>query len=748
MTVRRGSVIRAPRLVPMKAPKFLIAALVGLMALPLASGASPAPGAVNPNSDSSNANAAKTANVDSGSALVQLQGAPLATFEKTRPERGQKINFNSNEVRNYRAQLNQLRNQFRNWLRDNAPAARINGEFDIALNAVAVELNGTSLDVIRTAPMVVDAQLQGLYYKTDNNDPDLNLINAIEAWAVVGGPADAGDGVKVAVIDSGIDVTHPCFDDTGYPAVPQLGDPRYTNNKVIAAKVFIMRHGYTPEAIDSHGTHVAGTIGCNLDTPATVDGVEIPYDISGVAPRALLGNYNVFPGDVANARSEDIVNALEEAYEDGFDVANMSLSGGSSGNLDLLGVVVNNLDEANMVVAIAASNDGPGHYTVGSPGNAERALTAGASTVPHFVGAPVVISGTTYGAATGDFAVVTQTLTAPLDAVTVNTNTLSTACTALPPGSLTGEIAAVSRGVCAFSVKIRNAQAAGAVAVLVVNNVAGDPTAMGTDGTPNQPTIPAYMLPLSSRSAVIAADGTPATINAALAYFATTNANIMAGFSGQGPTDVTWRVKPDVVAPGVNVLSSIPRSYCGGDPCFAFFQGTSMATPHLAGSAAVVRGYHPDWSAAQVRSAIVNTANRDVLKDYQTGTQIVTDPNIIGSGLEDLLEAVEAEVTLDPVSITYGQIPSGSGKGRTAEVTLTNTSDATMTYTLAIEDATAGTTFSVNPTTVTLDAGESASVSVRAQVARGTPSGDAHAWLTVSAGGTEVAHMALYLFVR
>jgi minor extracellular serine protease Vpr len=728
----------------MKAPKFLIAALVGLVALPLASGASPAPSALNPSSDSSSA---KTANVDSNSAIVQLTGAPLATFEKTKPGQGQKIDFNNGQVRNYRAQLNQLRNQFKSWLRTNTPAARVTGEFDVALNAVAVELNGTSLDTLAAAPMVVNAQLQGVYYRTDDDDPDLNLINAIEAWQVVGGPADAGDGVKVAVIDSGIDITHPCFDDTGYPAQPQLGDTDFTNNKVIAAKVFIMRHNYTPEAIDDHGTHVAGTIGCNLDTEATVEGVDIPYDISGVAPRALLGNYNVFPGEVDNARSEDIVNALEEAYEDGFDVANMSLGGDSSGNLDVLGIAVNNLDEANMVVAVAAGNSGPGHYTVESPGNAESALTAGASTVPHFVGAPVTIGANTFGGAVGDFAVVTSDLTAPLDAVVEN-GVLSNACTALPAGSLTGEIAAVSRGVCAFSVKIRNAQNAGAVAVLVVNNVAGDPTAMGSDGTPNQPTIPAYMLGLEARAAVIAADGQSGTIDSDLAYFATPNANIMAGFSSQGPTDVTWRTKPDVVAPGVNVLSSIPHTYCDDPPCFAFFQGTSMATPHLAGSAAVIRGYHPDWTAAQVRSAIVNTANRDVLKDYQTGTQIVTDANIIGAGLEDLLAAVEAKVALSPISLSYGQVPSGSGRVRASEVTLTNVTDVTQTYTLAVEDATAGTTFVVNPSSVTLAPGASASVVVRLDVARGASSGDHQAWLTVSSGGTEVAHMVLYVFVR
>src|SRR5207247_639881 len=112
---------------------------------------------------------------------------------------------------------------------------------------------------------------------------------------------------------------------------------------------------------------------------------------------------------------------------------------------------------------------------------------------------------------------------------------------------------------------------------------------------------------------------------AALAYFSTTNVDIMAGFSSQGPTDVDFRVKPDVVAPGVNVLSSIPGD-CGALGCWAFFQGTSMATPHLAGSAAVVIGQHPDWSAAEVRSAVVNTADLGVLKDYLTGATIVTDP--------------------------------------------------------------------------------------------------------------------------
>ncbi len=116
----------------------------------------------------------------------------------------------------------------------------------------------------------------------------------------------------------------------------------------------------------------------------------IPYEMSGVAPGGVLGNYNVFPGDVENARSEDILNALDAAYADGMDVMNMSLGGNAHGFQDLLTNAVDNLDMANVVVAISAGNEGdgdptthpptaPGHYTVGSPGSALRALTAGAT---------------------------------------------------------------------------------------------------------------------------------------------------------------------------------------------------------------------------------------------------------------------------------------------------------------------------------------------------------------------------------
>jgi minor extracellular serine protease Vpr len=690
--------------------------------------------------------------VDPGSALVQLKGDPLSTDARTRPPKGKKIDFSSAAVKSRRAVLSALRNDFKQWLRANAPKAKVTGEFDISLNAVAVQLNGVALSTIAAAPQVQHAELEGFYYPSDrrSEDPDLSLVSALAPDV----PATAGDGIKVAIVDTGIDFTHPCFSDAGYAPQKQLGDTRFTNNKVIVAKVFNNKtpsRAFTAEALQEHGTHVAGTVGCNLDTPASVDGVTIPHPIAGVAPRALLGNYNVFPGDVTNARSEDILNALDAAYADGFDVANMSLGGNAHGIQDLLTMAVDNLDQANMVVAVAAGNSGPGHFTVESPGSAARALTAGAATVGHIIAAEVRVGAASFAAVSGDFATVASDLTAPLAVVTGAVNGLNDACSALAAGSLTGKIALISRGGCTFSAKIRNTQAAGATATVVANNVAGDAIAMGFDGPANQPTIPAYMVSLANGQTLKDDDGQTATLTAAKAYLVTGNDDFMAGFSSQGPTDVDFRVKPDVVAPGVNVLSSIPHQSCGVPPCFALFQGTSMATPHLAGAAAVVRGAHGDWSAAQVRSAIVNTSDQRVLKRATSTTgALETDPNIIGTGRLNVTAAVNALVALDPVSVSFGTVPSGSGQTRTATLALTNlgASAATFDVSIGAPRGGPGVAFSVAPPSLALGTGETGTVTVTMVADKGAAFGDHSATISVGSVESEVAHGVVYTLVK
>jgi minor extracellular serine protease Vpr len=684
---------------------------------------------------------------DTSSALVQLNGDPLATFIKTKPEQGKKINFDAAKVKAYRAQLSALRNNYKQWLHANVPQAQVTGNFDISLNAVAVQLNGATLEQISAAPMVKSAQYQGLY-APNVADPDMALINAPAAWAQDGGPANAGDGVRIAIVDTGIDITHPCFSDAGYPSQQQLGNHSFTNNKVIVAKVFNNKtpsRVYTAEPLQEHGTHVAGTAACNYGTPANVDGVAT-YNMSGVAPRALLGNYNIFPADVTNARSEDILDALEAAYADGFDVANLSLGGGSHGIQDLLTVAIDNFDAANMVVAVAAGNSGPGLFTVESPGSGKSSLTAGAASVGHLVANSVTAGGSSYPAQQGEFGAVTSDLTAPFVVLLGGgTNGLDTACTTIAT-NLTGKIALITRGACSFSTKIRNARDAGAAGVIVSNSVAGDPIIMAQDGTPDQPAnVPAYSVAIEDGASLANSGAVSATIGAALQYFVTTHNDIMGSFSSQGPTDVDFRVKPDVVAPGVSVLSSIPHQFCDSPPCFAFFQGTSMATPHLSGSAAFLRGMNPTWSAADIRSAIVNTAARGVLRQSANASLLEKNVNIVGSGREDLSAAASASALLSPVSVSFGAVASGGGQTLNADVTIRNAGSGAATWALSISGtADPSVSYSVSPASVTLAAGASTTVTVTMIAAKGAAAGGHQAALEVGSA----AHAVLYTLIK
>jgi len=689
---------------------------------------------------------------DRGYAIVVLRGEPLATHPTTTPPAGAKIAFNNKAVQSYRTQLASQRTSYKQWLRTHAPGVQVTGEFDLAHNAIAVKLNGATPSQLANAPMVAKVQYQTIYHPL-TIDPDVSLIHAPDAWTLGGGPANAGAGIKVAIIDSGIDAKHPCFSDAGYSSQRQIGDLRFTNNKVIAAKVFNSDSPeLTAEAIGAHGTHVSGTVACNYQTKATLDGVDIPHTISGVAPKALLGNYNVFPGNVNNARSEDILRALEAAYLDGFDVANMSLGGPQEEGPDLLMEAVNRLDQANMVIAIANGNEGPGYGTVGSPGAATRALSAGASAIGHKIATLLKIGTQNFQVIKGQFgSVPTAGLTAPL-AVLLDASSpyggLSTACDPLPAGSLVGLTALISRGICDFSAKIMNVQMAGAVAAVVVNREAGNPFVMGQNGAPDQPTIPAFMTKLSDRDALKASNGMSTHLPAIGSYVYSASENdVMAGFSSWGPTLGDIQIKPDVVAPGASILSSIPANACATPPCFAFFNGTSMATPHLAGSAAVLRSQHPSWSSAAVRSAIVNTAARGVLKNPDGSP--VTDVNIVGAGREDLLKAATATLALDPVSISFGTLPAIGKHERSLPMKVTNISGSWQTMSLTTANGDPGAKFKVDKNTLTLAPGASATirVSITTMPAPGPTTGHHQGFLEIRVSGKEIAHAALFALV-
>lgn len=594
-----------------------VTVIVLLTALPAASDTPRT--STNPNTDATTA-----IPTSSDYVFVQLKGASTATAPGLTRKRGGKLDLAAQDVRNYRANLATERRQFLDWARLNAPRAQRAQEYDLVLNAVAMQLNGTARSALASGPNVTAVFDSALYLPTMNISTGLIKANAL--WGA--NPSNAGSGTKIGIIDTGIKESHPFIGVT----------------KVIVERVYCSGCPGTQndDMWSDHGTHVAGTAAGKHDVTATVAGVAIT-GLSGVAPGSQLGDYNVFPAGGVGFRlggfafSHDIARALEDAVLDGMDVVNLSIGGGVTGPHDLLAEAVNGTVAAGVVAAVANGNAGPRLFTAESPGVAEKAIAAGASTNPHFVGIPVTNGGTTAGAALGEFdnfATVTAdyTVTSPANG-----------CTAISTAA--GKIALIDRGACTFTTKVRNAQNAGAIGVLVVNNVAGDPIAMAHDGTDPFPTIPAAMLGKTEGSA-LKPSGTVTVDGTAPQEFVTANADIIAGFSSRGPAPFTCLIKPDVTAPGVNVLSS---TFVISD--WAFFQGTSMSTPHVAGAAALLRWLNPDWTTDQVKSALLTRASRTV-KDHVTGTD--PGPLARGGGRIDLEKAAAANSFYSPASVSFG----------------------------------------------------------------------------------------------
>ena len=692
----------------------------------------------------------------STSAIILLSAQPLSSYTgdipgyaATMPAPGAKLDLDSPAAIHYASFLASQRSFAKMYLAQFAPEVTVTYEYSTVLNGLAVNLNGANVRELKGLPGIVDAVNSFTVHTDMNRSP--TLIGAPTLWAADGGQANAGAGIKIGIIDTGIDFTHPFLTDNSL--VPPAGFPKcdaldssvgqanvgckYVSDKVIVAKMFCTQAvcvAFDAQAKQDHGSHVSGTAAGVANTCAPF----VSCTMSGIAPKAFLGAYNVFPGNVTDASSADIAMAVDAAVADGMDVLNLSL-GGTPTKHDPLVTAVNDATDAGVVVAIAAGNAGPSSGTIESPGIAEKVITVGASTNPHFVGIPVSPAGLgTFGAALGsfnDFGVVSN--------AAYSTTSPTNGCTAIK-NNIAGEIALIARGACTFSTKIRNAQTAGATGVIVYNNVLGDPTAMGQDGTPNQPTIPAVMVSrpnglnmASATTKTVSIDGTTR-----MEFFSDgPSADIIAGFSSRGPAFIgntlLKEIKPDVVAPGVNVYSSILMSSCASPPCFAFFQGTSMATPHVAGAAALLKQLHPNWSPAQIKSALVQSAARPV-KSSSTGNPL-PNPMDRGSGRINLAAASQVTATISvgvDTSLDYGQL-SSQGDSAQLLVKTHSVASSSVSYTVSVVPAFSSAnqpSVTVDIGSVTLASGGSANIEVTVATNGKTATGDYFGDIVLSGG--------------
>ncbi|MGH9196400.1 MAG: S8 family serine peptidase, partial [Acidimicrobiia bacterium] len=408
--------------------------------------------------------------------IVQLADAPLATYTggirgigATKPAKGKKLDKRTANALGYSRFLSERRAAFRGYLRSNAASAVLEAEYDTTLNGLAITLSGRDLQAVLAGPGVKSVSIDREFRPAMNISRLLIGGPQIDAALTAAGKGAAGVGMKVGIIDSGIQRDHPFFNPSSYsaPAGFPVADNPSNFASCTSAKIIVARAYPKPPGADAcddqngHGTHVAGTVAGNSGATATIGTVSIS-GLSGVAHRAWLGNYNVFPNDQASARSVEIIRAIEDGVSDGMDVLNMSLGGPvlQPEQGDPLAQAVNAAAEAGVVMAVAAGNAGPGIFTVSSPGNASGALTAAATTNPHFIGIPVTFDSTTVPAAVGQFGDFVPPLTATLanwnfQAASAANTAATQACSPLTGTPHTGQLVVIDRGICTFTTKVR-----------------------------------------------------------------------------------------------------------------------------------------------------------------------------------------------------------------------------------------------------------------------------------------------------
>lgn len=522
-------------------------------------------------------------------------------------------------------------------------------------------------------------------------------IHAVpDAWTAIGGQGKAGAGVKIAIIDTGIDSSHPMFQDptmsmpAGFPKVNQTTDTAYTNSKVIVARTYPPASSANDS--DGHGTAVASTA---AGVSSTAPGVGV---VTGVAPKAWLGNYKVFPDDGGGAADNDIIQALSDALTDGMDIANLSLGSDLSvpGTADPLVAAVENAIAQGLIVTIAAGNAGSDPNTIGSPAISPSALTMGATVNGHdFASSLTESDGTTIPVLPGSRTQSTGTLSGPLKDVT-DLDPTGLACNALPSGSLSGQVALVLRGVCFFDDKIANAQAAGAAMMIVYTDQARpDPINMSITSSNLPAVMVSYYNGLHLKS-LAAAHGS-VTVDFTTKEVAQP-ANSLASFSSRGPT-IDASIKPDLVAVGASLVMASPGA------AYTIADGTSFSSPMAAGAVALVKGARPGLTPAQYKSLLVNSA-RPLYLPSATAAQ-VTDS---GAGVMQVLAAVNAGATVTPVSVSFG---IGSGTDQLSQLlTITNMEGQNETFTLEPVSL-SGPTPKLSDTVISLGKGESRAVTVQ-----------------------------------
>lgn len=561
-----------------------------------------------------------------------------------------------------------------------------------ALNGIALSVDVNKLDSLRKLDGVKQVHFLQLEYPITSSSVAFLGVNNLWGNTLSLPNAYTGTGIKIGIIDTGIDYQHANFGGTGlltdYQANDRTDAPDayYPNTKVVggydlAGDTYNGSNAPTPDSdpmdCNGHGTHVAGIaagFGVNSDG-TTYNGL---FDLStpfsslrigpGTAPQASIYAYRVFGcGGGTNLTVQAIDMAIDPNNDDDFsdrmDVINMSL-GSDYGTLSNASTIASdNAVLVGTIVVTSAGNSGDTHFIAGSPGNAGRVISVAASIdtgVTAFsmkVNSPAGIAGfytngiaNTYGG-TPPVGGLTGNVVQALDPSDAAGTLTTDGCSALTnAASVAGNIAFIDRGgTCAFSQKARNAQDAGAIGVIMANNASAFGNLGGVDPTVTIPMI-----------IVTQTDGNTFRTNLASGLNVTllNGADTMSSFSSRGPR-IGGALKPDIAAPGYNITSSQTGVTCTGtsstgcqvsnstgfipDSQTLTISGTSMSAPHIAGIMALLRQEHPDWTVEELKALAMNTANNDVTQ-YGGGNGATYGTAREGAGRVDASKAATTNV--------------------------------------------------------------------------------------------------------
>lgn len=696
--------------------------------------------------------------------IVQMSGDPVVAYDggisglnATRPATGQKLDPNDKDVIKYQKYLQKRQDAALRGV-GAGPSKKLYN-YSVAFNGFAAKMTESQADQLRASGDVLAVTEDQKYRLNTISTPEfLGLRDAGSAWDM----GYVGEDVIIGIMDSGAWPENPSFSDrTGtnkngvdgkldYQQIPgwhgkcvpgEGFNASDCNQKMISAQWYGAGFGgaagikatfpyefVSPRAVDGHGVHTASTAGGNDGVEAVVEGIDLGT-ASGMAPRARIATYKVcwgFGDDPAGGCfGSDSVAAIDQAVIDGVDVINFSISGTRTNFLDPVEVAFLFAADAGVFVAASAGNSGPGAETVAHP--SPWITTVAAGTHDRLFEANVVLgNGDSYTGASiqeEGTGVLPMVYSANVGLVGADPTEVRLCYPGtLDPALVAGTMVLCDRGVIARVDKSLAVAMANGSAMVLANTA---PASLNAD----LHSVPSVHVDQVSGDAIrtyVTTAEDPTGFLTPRVSGTDADAPEVAAFSSRGPLLASSDLlKPDIMAPGVDILAAVSPVEGGRD--FDFLSGTSMSSPHIAGLAAVVKSAHPDWSPMMIKSALMTSSADTVATPFDEGTGHVVptaaiDPGLVyDSGFLDwfgflcgtgqLVSSSCSVLQIDPSDLNTPNITVGELAGsQTVVRTVTNVGPAG-TYNVSV-DAPPGIDVIVSPSSLTLAEGESASYEV------------------------------------